>query len=97
MVKNEHKQESSQNQPRIYIFSGFQASAALTLPDVILGNYTLTYDDSDTTWGPIVNNTLNTCSQTSLMQFVNSDAQMKLAYSGNEALCTPEVTCSLTT
>lgn len=72
------------------LFSDGQVDAAQTLPDVILGNYTLTYTSSGIT-GRIENNTLDTCTQKNLMQFTDSGSTEKLAYSGKLSLfpCKP--------
>lgn len=70
----------------VLVRKGYAASAAQTFPNVILGNYSVTYADRD--GFKVENSTLDTCNDTTLMNYGNHNTTVKLAFtSGSKLLC----------
>ena len=64
----------------INILSGSPLNATQNCPDVILGNYSVNYAKTDRS--QVTGSEMNSCNDTTLMQFSNSDTTLKHAFSG---------------
>lgn len=67
-----------ENRNKIPFLTGSETSAAVNCPDDILGNYDVEYTDVD--GNSIAGSQMDSCNDTTLMVFNNSDSNTKLAF-----------------
>ncbi|XP_053400554.1 uncharacterized protein LOC128557313 [Mercenaria mercenaria] len=68
----------------VILKSGSETSAAVNYPDAILGNYTVDYYDID--GNSITGSDMDSCNDTTLMEFNNADSNTKLAFTSGNVL-----------